>query len=155
VAGHDKSMHGMIRTTLQVREARNRASSYAEVSRHGVRFLSKGEEAKAHKSTGALHQESEQLSTHDHTHKQSHLFVVIPSLQNLPCREIYIGRHVKDNKRRFHHTHTNARTTYLGPMNLLIRTSARRHVTDKCSHAKQGARRLLTWFGIQDKEWRP
>jgi len=32
----------MIRITLQVREARSRTFSYAEVSRHGVRLLSKG-----------------------------------------------------------------------------------------------------------------
>ena len=32
----------MMWTTLQVREARNRTSSYVEVSRHGVRLLSKG-----------------------------------------------------------------------------------------------------------------
>jgi len=32
----------MIWTTPQVREARSRTSSYAGVSRHGVRLLSKG-----------------------------------------------------------------------------------------------------------------
>jgi len=41
MAGHDKSTHGRIWSTLQVREARNRTSSYAGVSRHGVRILSK------------------------------------------------------------------------------------------------------------------
>jgi len=42
VAGHDKSAHGMMWTPLQVREARNRTSRYAGVSRHGVRLSSKG-----------------------------------------------------------------------------------------------------------------
>ena len=42
MTGRDKSTHGMMWTTIQVREARNRTSSYAGMSRHGVHLLSKG-----------------------------------------------------------------------------------------------------------------